>query len=125
MSKPTEPNVEMPASHFEILGQYYYALGHGASGVHILRQTTAALYERYKNHIHPEDWAKDGVVVLYWIEQIGRTAAQMATSEGKTEIDKELFEEAADRVEGHVKRMKCGNTSEHARPLPDGKYCHN
>lgn len=120
-----DPNIQIPASHFEILGQYFYSLGAGAAGMHITRQAVGALYDHYKDYIHPEDWKRDGTLVLYWIERIGSLAAQLATQKGAVEIDDTVVIQAAEMVEKHVKATKCGSSAEFTSPISDGKYCHS
>jgi hypothetical protein len=100
-----------------LLGQMMFAIGAGASGVHISREAVARMRQRYAEHTFQfvakpnweSTWNRYGIYTLRWFTTIGRTAADLATEDGSPVIDESLFEQARIRVEAtyreHLKRL--------------------
>jgi hypothetical protein len=100
-----------------LLGQMMFAIGAGASGVHITREAVARMRARYAEHTFQfvakpnweKTWNRYGIYTLRWFTTIGRTAADLATEDGSPVIDESIFEQARIRVEAtyreHLKRL--------------------
>ncbi|MBP6771923.1 MAG: hypothetical protein KA154_02930 [Gemmatimonadaceae bacterium] len=88
----------------EILGQFYFALGQGAGAMRIQRSAIAALRARYADPIaqNVDRWKAGAPNVLAFVTQVGRLAAQLATSAGRTFIAEADFTEARTIIEAGV-----------------------
>jgi hypothetical protein len=105
-----------------LLGQMMFAIGAGASGVHISREAVGRMRARYAEHTFQfvakpnwdSTWNRFGIYTLRWFTTIGRTAADLATEAGSPVIDGSIFEQARIRVEAtyreHLKRLADGGS---------------
>jgi len=115
--KTSKSREALAADVEDILGQFCYAFGAGASPVRVRRTTIRALRERYRGFIEraqgrdPGAWDREGAQVLYYMEIEGRLAAQLVVPQGRHAIDPRDFVKAATQVEAA------------ADPITAGQWC--
>jgi hypothetical protein len=90
----------------DILGQFYFAFGQGATSMRVDRTAIAAFRHRYFDRIvsAPGPWKAAAPNVLAFVEQVGRLCALLATQAGRTAITAHEVRRACPIVEASVHR---------------------